>query len=105
MRVKLTVENVEELFLIDTGFSGDLIVKSDVFDEISAKPSDGGEICVAKDLCFSALQKVVSVNILGKQILCRALWVPEIEENIIGEGVLIKAGLLLDYKNFAISDP
>jgi hypothetical protein len=37
--------------------------------------------------------------------LATALWVPEIEENIIGEGVLIKAGLLLDYKNFAISDP
>ena len=105
MRIKIVVENVEEWFTIDTGFSGDLIVKTEIFDELHVKPSDGGEVCIAKDLCFSVLQKLVSVSILDRQVVCRALWAPEIEENIIGEGLLAKVGILLDYKNFTISDP
>ncbi|BAK54520.1 hypothetical protein [Sulfurisphaera tokodaii] len=62
MRIKIMIGNIEDWFLVDTGFNGDLIVKTEIFDEIRTKPSDGGEVCVAKDLCFSALQKIVSIE-------------------------------------------
>jgi predicted aspartyl protease len=41
MRIKIVIENIEEWFIIDTGFSGDLIVKSEVFDTIDYVASEG----------------------------------------------------------------
>lgn len=94
------IGNIEDWFLVDTGFNGDLIVKTEIFDKIRTKPSDGGEVCVAKDLCFSALQKVVSIDILERQILCRALWIPELEDNIVGEGAINKSWNFIRLQKF-----
>ncbi|BDC18571.1 hypothetical protein [Acidianus sp. HS-5] len=56
-------------------------------------------------LCFSVVQKYATLRILNYETLCRCLWYPRVEENIIGEGILSKVGLILDYKKFEVKDP
>ena len=103
MRIKAIIEGIEEWFYVDTGFTGDAIVTSEVFEPFSA--SNGGEICLTTRLCFSVAQKYAMLRILNYETLCRCLWYPGVEENIIGEGILSKVGLILDYKKFEVKDP
>lgn len=74
MRIKAKIKDIEDWFIIDAEFSGEVLVSYEIFERIQSPKIDVGSICMSN-------------------------------ENLIGERALIKLGLVINYKDFTISDP
>ncbi|MEM0373399.1 MAG: clan AA aspartic protease [Sulfolobaceae archaeon] len=105
MRIKAKINNIEDWFIIDTGFSGEITVNYEIFEKIPFPTFNAGLVCITESECYRAFGKISILRILGNEINTVVLWVPQLDENLIGEAALIKLGLIINYKDFTVSDP
>ncbi|BFI74875.1 clan AA aspartic protease [Sulfurisphaera ohwakuensis] len=105
MRIKAKIDDVEDWFIVDTGFSGDIMVNYEIFEKIPFPTFDAGLVCITENECYTAFGKISTFRILGNEINTVVLWIPQLDENLIGEAALIKLGLVINYKDFTILDP
>ncbi|MDT7861609.1 MAG: clan AA aspartic protease [Saccharolobus sp.] len=105
MRIKAKINDIEDWFIIDTGFSGEVLVSYEIFERLQSPKIDVGSICVSEEECYKGFGKIATLNVMGNEINVITIWVPQLNENLIGERALIKLGLVINYKDFTISDP
>ena len=105
MELEVEVEGIPVTVKVDTGFDGEVIVRKDVFDRIPYEPSYGPRICTASMECYSTYVKLTKVRTLGREVIAEVLNSPVVDKNLIGEGLLKKLQLKIDYKNMRIDDP
>ncbi|AWR93748.2 clan AA aspartic protease [Acidianus brierleyi] len=105
MMLKATLNDSEEWFYVDTGFSGDVIVNYEIFDAISSPIMDVGDICISTEECYKGFGKISSINVNGREASVIVIWIPNFNENLIGERALIRLGLVINYKDLEITDP
>lgn len=105
MEFEVEVEGIPVTVKVDTGFEGEVIVRKDVFDRIPYEPSYGPRICTASMECYSTYVKLAKVKTLGREVIAEVLNSPVVDKNLIGEGLLKKLQLKIDYKNMRVDDP
>ncbi|BDC18603.1 clan AA aspartic protease [Acidianus sp. HS-5] len=84
MRIKAKVGNIEDWFVIDTSFSGEMLVNYEIFDKIQFPTFDAGLVCITANECYRASGKLSAVRILNNEINVIVLWIPQLNENLIG---------------------
>jgi clan AA aspartic protease len=105
VRIKARINDIEDWFIIDTGFSGEVLVNYEIFEKIPFPEFDAGNICITEDECYKAFGKISTLKVLRNEINAIIIWVPQLNENLIGEKALVKLGLIINYKDLSISDP
>ncbi|BAB65717.1 clan AA aspartic protease [Sulfurisphaera tokodaii] len=105
MRIRAKINDLEDWFTIDTGFSGEIMVNYEIFDKIPFPTFNAGFVCITENECYAAFGKISTLRILGNEINTVVLWIPQLDENLIGEGALIKLGLVINYKDLNVLDP
>lgn len=76
MRIKAKINDTTEWFIIDTGFSGEVMVNYEIFDRIPE--IDAGEICISEGECYKGFGKVSTLSVGNREINVIAIWVPQL---------------------------
>jgi clan AA aspartic protease len=103
--IEIEIEGRRVRAKVDTGFEGELILSKENFDAIPFEPSEGPAVCTATSQCYSTYVKYAKVGLGRRSVIAEVLNAPYIEKDLIGEGLLKKLGVVIDYKRGGVFDP
>ena len=92
-------------FKIDSGFNGECILSHDVFRTLSGEEFEGPLVRLPDGRVYSTKMKIVIVKFLNREIYTTCISNIYIDKNLIGEKLLERLQIILDYKNLQVKDP
>ncbi|ACP37791.1 MULTISPECIES: clan AA aspartic protease [Sulfolobaceae] len=105
MNLDLEVEGVTVKFKIDSGFDGECLVSYDIFRSLPGEELEGPPVRLSDGNMYATMMKMVKIKFLGKEIYAICIANSFINKNLIGEKLLERLQIILDYKNLQVKDP
>ena len=105
MEIEGEVDGIKLRFIIDTGFEGECALSFDVFRKVNGKEFQGIPFESISGEIISTRAKLVELRVMNKSIkvICNSF--EGLDENLLGEEVVKKLNLVLNYKQDKVDDP
>ncbi|QGA68927.1 clan AA aspartic protease [Sulfolobus sp. E11-6] len=107
MNIKGTIleGNIQVDFKLDTGFGGECLLSYDTFSRIEVEEEEGPTLRLANGSYLGSRSKTLTLKILDKEVKTVCLSNPLITTNLIGELLIRRVNIVIDYKSQEVKDP